>query len=154
MEKIVSVAGFMLTSAIDKLSLNKCLTPMFIGYKKDLKEIKKTIKGLSLEESIPKAISIFENNTEDVECGAIIFPAEIDAGGKRESIIMVMVQKYKCSEYITISLPYSIKDGKIEVKEYELIDYSPFLIEKLPELEKSFVNGLLSYQDAKEIWNR
>ncbi len=152
MDKIVSVAGFMLTSAIDKLGTNKKLTPMYIGYKKDYKEIKKQLSGLSLEHSIPKVISMFEDNSEDAVCACIIFPAEFDNNGVRESVIMVMAQEYINNEYITISLPYNFKDGKIKVSEFELIDYSPFLLEKLPQLEKSFVHGLLSYGDATEIW--
>ena len=154
MEKIVSVAGFMLTQAVDKLDANKHLTPTFIGYKKDFKEIKKYIKDLSLEQSIPKVISMFENNQEEVECACILFPAEIEEMGKRESIIIVMTQDYTTNDYLTISLPYSLENGKIRVCEYELLDYSPFLLEKLPDLEKSFVNGLLSYGDASKIWSR
>ena len=154
MEKIVSVAGFMLTSAIDKLSSNRTLTPMYIGYKKNYKEIKKQLSGLSLEQSIPKVVNMFDENSEDAVCAAILFPAEFENNGKRESIIMVMAQEYINSEYITISLPYTYKDGKIKVSEYELVDYSPFLLERLPDLEKSFVNGLLSYGDASKIWSK
>ncbi len=154
MKKIVSVAGLMLTQAIDKLDKEKFLTPMFVGYKDGSKEIKKRINDISLEQSIPKVVSIYEENSEDVEYASIIFPAEFEENGKRISVIIVMAQSYKTNEYITISLPYSIKNGKICAKEYELLDYSPFLLESLPELEKSFVDGLLSYGDAKEIWGR
>jgi len=152
MEKIVSVAGFMLTSAIDKLGNNKTLTPMYIGYKKNYEEIRKHMNGISLEQSIPKVVNMFDENTEDVICAAILFPAEFDNDGERESVIMVMAQDYNKKEYLTISLPYILKNGRIKVSEFELIDYSPFLLEKLPELEKSFIGGLLSYGDATEIW--
>jgi len=154
MEKIVSVAGFMLTKAIDNLDRQKMLAPTFVGYKSGCKEIKKSLSSLSLEQSIPKIVSIYEENQENVEYASIVFPAELESKGSRESVIMLMAQEYKTEEYIIISLPYEIKEGKVKVKEYELIDYSPFLLEKLPNLEKSFVNGLLSYGDASEIWSK
>ena len=156
MEKIVSIAGFMLTKAIDNLDLNKFLAPMYIGYNNAKKEIKKELKGLPLEESIPKVISMFEENRQNVDSSAILFPAEvgnIDISD-RESIIIVMAQDYIANEYITISLPYTFNNNKIKVSKYELIDFSPFIIDKLPRLEKSFVDGLLSYGDANLIWNR
>jgi hypothetical protein len=110
------------------------------------------MNGISLEQSIPKVVNMFDENSEDAICAAIVFPAEFDNDGERESVIMVMAQEYDKKEYLTISLPYTLKNGKIKVSEFELIDYSPFLLEKLPELEKSFIHGLLSYGDATEIW--
>ncbi len=154
MKKIVSQAGFLLTEAIDKLENAKSLSPIFLGYKEGSKEIRKTINGLSLEQSIPKAVSIYEENRENVDYAALIFPAELNYDDERKSVIMVMAQNYQTQDYIIVSLPYSKKSDKIEVLEFELMDYSPFLIEQLPELEKSFVDGLLSYGDSKEIWKR
>jgi len=154
MEKIVSVAGFMLTQAIDNLDRKKSIAPMFIGYKKDSKEIKKQINDLSLEQSIPKVVSMLEDNQENVENAAILFPAELEEDGKRESVIMLMAQSYANNEYIMVSLPYKFINGKLSVASFELLDYSPFLLEELPNLEKSFINGLLSYGDAIEIWGK
>jgi len=154
MDKIVSVAGFMLTKAIDNLDRNNTLTPMYVGYKEGCQEIKKRINDLSLEQSIPKVVSMYEENFEDVEYAAIMFPAELEEDNRRFSAIIVMAQSYFTNDYIIISLPYNIKDGKLEISEFQLEDYSPFLLERLPELEKSFIDGLLSYGDAKEIWKK
>jgi hypothetical protein len=154
MEKIVSAAGFMLTQAIDTINRTNTLVPMFVGFKKGCIEVKKRSKCISLEQSIPKMISIYENNKEDVEYASIAFPAEVEEAGVRESVIMLMAQKYRSDEYIIVSLPYKMHNGKAKVKEYELLDYSPFLLEKLPNLEKIFVEGLLSYGDASEIWDK
>ena len=155
MKKIVSVSGFMLTYALEVLDKTKILQPIYIGYSKEGKEFKIVPKGISLEQTIPKVIELFESNSENAASATIIYPAELEnEDGTRESVIITMIKKYESNDYIMISQPYKFVDSKLEVSEFELLDYSPFLLERLPELETSFAEGALSYDDAEHIWSQ
>ncbi len=154
MKEIVSVSGFLLSYALDILEEHKIVKPTFIGYTKDNREIKEIPKGLSLEETIPKVLDLYENNKMELSKATICFPAELEnESGVRESVVIIMVQNYETKEYLTISHPYKFSDSKLILSEFELLDYSPFLLEELPKLEKCFIQGALSCSDAEHIWS-
>jgi len=154
MNEIVTVAGYMLTQAIDTIERKGFLNPFFSGFDKDDKLVTFTCTDISLELSIPKIIRKFESNEKNLKCAAIAYPAEIeDAYGNRESVIIVMVQNYTTDEYLMIFQPYERKDGKLEVYKYELLNFSPKLVDKLDEMEECFIQGALKYDDANHIWS-
>lgn len=153
MEDIIYEAGFLLTYALDKLDKNRILNPIYGAIKKDGSKILKEIKDISLENSIPKAMHLFENPTDDIASAVILFPAELeDERGNRYSVIVVMIMDYISSFYITISQPYSFEDGKISLRNYELLDYHEFLTTKLPKLEEEFMQGAFNYDEAEYLW--
>jgi len=156
MNKIVTIAGYMLTQALDTLERRGFFNPFYSGFIDDNSKIKTfTCKDLALELSIPKIIKKFETNSENVRCAAIAYPAETeDCYNNRESVIIVHVKNYVTEEFLLISQPYR-KDKNLEIFEYELFDYSPQLIEKLPEIERSFIQGALKYDDlGHSIWSK
>jgi len=155
MKKIVSIAGFMLTYVLDILDKQKRLDPIFIGLDQEDKEFKKIFNGISLEQTIPKAVSMFERNSQNAKAGIVIYPAEMeDTDNKRYSVIILMIKNYENNDYIMLSQPYSFEDSKLKVEKFELLDYSPFILESLKELEEFFINGALNYDNAEYIWSQ
>jgi len=154
MEKIVSIAGYMLTQALDSINRTKILNPFLIALKENNEEFKFIPKGLSLEQTIPKTVDMFEENEQNAKSAAIVYPAELEnIDGSRDSVIIAMAQDYINQEYIIISQPYKFTNNCLKVSKFELLEYSPFIVEKLDKLEECFAKGALSYDDAKHIWS-
>jgi len=153
MEEIIYDAGFLLTMALDNLDKNKFTHPIYGAIKEDGAKIFKEIKEVSLELSIPKAVSMFEKNQQNAKQGVLIYPAELeDEDKKRVQVIIVYIQNYTNNEYMILSQPYSFKNGKISPTNYELLDYYDFLEDRLEELEEIFVSGAFGYDNFEYIW--
>ncbi len=153
MNKIIYEAGFLLTYALDKLDNQKFVNPMYGAILPDESKVLKEIKDLSLETSIPKAISLMENNKVKAESSTVIYPAELeDDYGDRYSVLIVQIEKHNSLDFMTIAQPYSFKNGSIEISNYELLDFFELLEDDLPALEKRFIEGAYNYDDAQNIW--
>ncbi len=153
MNKIIYEAGFLLTYALDKLDNQKFVNPMYGAILPDESKVLKEIKDLSLETSIPKAVSLMENNEVGAESSTIIYPAELeDDYGKRYSVLIVQIEKHNSLDFMTIAQPYSFINGSIEIRNYELLDFFELLEDDLPLLEKRFIEGAYNYDDAENIW--
>ncbi len=152
MNKIVQIAGFMLTQALDTIDTRGFLNPFFSGFKDSQSKVESfKCKDILLELAIPKLIRKFETNSENFRCAAIAYPADVeDDYGQRESAVIVQVKNYATGEFLIIAQPYK-KDKKLEVYEYELFDFSPKLVNKLPEIEKNFIQGAYNYGDSKHF---
>lgn len=153
MKKIVYEAGFLLTYALDKLDKLKFVNPIYGAIKPDNSKILKEIKEISLELSIPKAISLMENNTENAESSVVIYPAELeDSNSNRYNVLIIHIEKHNSLNFMTIAQPYNFKDGAIELTNYELLDYFELLEDELKELEEEFIQGAYNYDNAENIW--
>ncbi len=153
MDKIVYEAGFLLTYALDKLDKQKFVNPIYGAILPDDSKILKEVKEISLELSIPKVISLMENNNEEAESSAIVYPAELmSSNGDRYSVLIIQIEKHNSLDFMTIAQPYSFKNGSIELTNYELLDYFELLEDRLEELEKEFIQGAYNYDDAEYIW--
>ncbi len=153
MKKIIYEAGFLLTYALDKLDNQKFVNPIYGAILPDGSKILKEIKDLSLETSIPKVISLMENNDAGAESSTVIYPAELeDSNANRYSVLIIHIERHDSLDFMTIAQPYSFKYGSIEIKNYELLDYFELLEDDLPDLEKCFVEGAYNYDDAENIW--
>ncbi len=152
MEDIIYEAGFLLTYALDKLNRSKIINPIYGAIKRDNSRFLKEIKDISLENSIPKAINMFESPKDDIKSAAVLFPAELEDENGRYSVIIVMIMDYDTNYYITIAQPYYFEDGQISLRNYELLDYHEFLAEKLPKLEEEFMQGAFNYDEAEYLW--
>jgi len=153
MLKTIHDAGYLLTHSLDILSIKHTLNPIYGCINQDGSKLVKEIQELSLEQSIPKALDIFEKNVENAQSAVLIYPAELeDDLGKRYSTFIVMAQKYDSNEYIILSQPYQLDDSKLCIKKYELLDYYDFLEDDLEELEREFVNGAFEHDNAQFIW--
>jgi len=153
MDKIVYEAGFLLTYALDKLDKFKFVNPIYGAILNNGSKELKELKELSLEKSIPKAISLMENNAYDAQSSAVIYPAELeDSSGSRYSVLIIHIEEHNSLNFMTIAQPYCFKNGSIEVTNYELLDYFELLEDNLKELEEKFVQGAYNYDDAERIW--
>ena len=153
MDKIVYEAGFLLTYALDKLDKFKFVNPIYGAILNDGSKEIKEIKEISLEFSIPKAISLVEDNRESAQSSVVIYPAELEnICGDRYSVLIVQIEKHNSLEFMTIAQPYSFKDGSIELTNYELLDYFELLEDDLKELEEEFIQGAYNYDNPEYIW--
>ena len=153
MNKIVYEAGFLLTYALDKLDKFKFVNPIYGTILTDGSKELKEIKEISLELSIPRAISLIEENTNNANSSVIIYPAELeDSNSDRYSVLIIQIEKHNSLEFMTIAQPYSFKDGSIELTNYELLDYFELLEDDLEELEEVFIQGAYYYDEAESIW--
>ena len=153
MNKIVYEAGFLLTYALDKLDKFKFVNPIYgVILQNGSKELKE-IKEATLELSIPKAISLMENNEINAKSSVIVYPAELEnSSGVRYSVLIVQIEKHNSLEFMTIAQPYIFKDDSIELTNYELLDYFELLEDDLKELEEEFIQGAYNYDDVGYIW--
>jgi len=153
MNEIMYEAGFLLSYTLDKLDNYKFVNPIYAVILEDGSKEFKEIKELSLEYSIPKAVSMYEENSINAKSATIIFPAELlDDNSNRYSVLIINIQKYNSLDYITIALPYSFVNGFLQFTNYELLDYFELLEDDLTNLEKSFIQGAYSYDNAENIW--
>jgi len=153
MKKIVEKAGYTLSQALEILDRTKILSPFLVGYDKNDKEHKINTKEMILEFSIPKVVSEYEINEQCFKSACIVFPAEIaNINEERESVLIIMAQNYESSEQIVISQPYTIKNDKLNLLEFELLDYSDNIEDRLQKLEAKFLKGILNYDGAEKIW--
>ena len=153
MDKIVYEAGFLLTYALDKLDKQRVMNPIYGAILPDDSKTLKEIRDISLELSIPKVISLMEDNKELAKSSAIVYPAELEnSSGNRYSVLIIQIEKHNSLDFMTIAQPYSFKNGSIELTNYELLDYFELLEDRLEELEKEFIQGAYNYDDAEYIW--
>ncbi len=149
---IMKDAGYLLSHSLDKLEKNKKLNPIYVAIKNDRRKIYKELDE-PLEISIPKAIKLLEEQSEDKKCAAVVYPAELkDENCQRYSVLIIHILKYSSDEYISVAQPYSFKGDKIIPGTYELLDYNDFLEDKLELLEELFVTGIFSHENAENIW--
>jgi len=153
MQTIIHDAGYLLSHMLDILDRDRVVNPIYGAIKEDGSKIIKEIKEISLEISIPKAVNMIENNTENANSAVSIYPAELnDENNNRVSVLIVTIQKYTTNEYMIISQPYSFNDNKISTGRYELLDYYDFLEDDLEELEHQFVEGAFEHDRAQYLW--
>ena len=153
MNKIVYEAGFLLTYALDKLDKLKFVNPIYGAILKDGSKEFKEIKEISLEQSIPKAISLMEKNEIDAEYSTVIYPAELeDSNSNRYTVLIIHIEQHNSLNFMTIAQPYKFENGSIVLTNYELLDYFELLEDDLQELEEEFIQGAYNYDEAETIW--
>jgi len=153
MENIIYEAGYLMTYALSELNTQKEVNPIYFQIDSNYQRKTKEIRGLSLNDSIPKAVKKLEKNRSKTLFNLIIFPADIDTtNGERESTLIAMIYDNKNSKNLTISIPYSLQNQKIEIREYEIIDALNIDDNELIYLESIFNKGLLNFKQGSYIW--
>lgn len=145
MENIVSQAGFLMSYALDTLRNEQILHPFYESIFMDCKKSIREFREGSFEQSIPKAIDAYRENILGAKYGIVVYPAEIEKQGKRAPLIVAMLKDYENQKHITIAQYYTKKGQKPEATQYEVLDASDFLADRLPALEKYYLQGALSY---------
>jgi len=65
-----------------------------------------------------------------------------------------MVYENINNKNLTIAVPYSFKNEKLEIQNYEVLDFDNLSKMELAILEQIYNRGLLDFEDGKEIWTK
>ena len=143
-------AGMLLSRVVNRLAKEHFVNPTIKLFKDDKSYIMQ-INDKYLTSSIPKAIDIIENNTENALSAILIYPAELENDDKtRQKALIVDIRDFETGEYLYLAQHYDFDDFTLKIKEYELL-YDNVINSELEELEQEFVKGVIN-KNKKPIW--
>ena len=123
MENIIYEAGYLATYILNELQIQNRAYPIYFHI--DLEDNKKTkeFNSGSLKDDILEAINILDANTKNTKSNLIIIPAEVTNNqSDRENAIVAIVFDNIYKKSITISIPFRVKNNKLYVRCYEILD--------------------------------
>jgi len=154
MKKIMYEAGKLVGDTFEAILKNKEIKPKYVAFEKDGTVTTKEFDS-NLEVGISEAVDLINENPKKSTFATAVFPAEManrNRPNQREKIVLAMIYDYDKEFFLNITIPYELKDGKLELKKCDWLNIKGVLRRNLSDGEEAFKKGISENGSSKEFW--